>query len=166
MGTSITAPLFTGGRLKAGIEEAQAVYRQSLAQYEKTVLGAYQETEDQLSALHFLAQEAESQNRAVLEAKRAQSIATSRYREGLVSYLDVITTEQTVLATNGSLGRFSQDIGWRVERNEDSMIRSMHHVAIHLSSIPSRSSHTFQDFRSHSRCHTGTGLVNLRLRRP
>jgi multidrug efflux system outer membrane protein len=79
--SELAAPLFTGGRLKAGVNEVQASYRESLAQYEKTVLGAYQETEDQLSALHFLAQQAESQNRAVLEAQHVQTIATARYKE-------------------------------------------------------------------------------------
>ncbi|HEY2040341.1 MAG TPA: efflux transporter outer membrane subunit [Edaphobacter sp.] len=98
LGASAAAPIFTGGRLKAGVEQSQAMYRQSLAQYEKTVLIAYQETEDQLSALHFLEEQSKSQGRAVLEARQAQDIATSRYKGGLVSYLDVVFAEQTVLA--------------------------------------------------------------------
>jgi outer membrane protein, multidrug efflux system len=51
LGASATAPIFTGGTLRAGVDQAQATYRESLAQYEKTVLGSYQEVEDQLSAL-------------------------------------------------------------------------------------------------------------------
>jgi multidrug efflux system outer membrane protein len=98
LGASAAAPIFTGGRLKAGVEQSQAMYRQSLAQYEKTVLVAYQETEDQLSALHFLEEQSRSQGSAVLEARQAQDIATSRYKGGLVSYLDVVFAEQTVLA--------------------------------------------------------------------
>ncbi|QNI37996.1 efflux transporter outer membrane subunit [Edaphobacter albus] len=98
LGVSAAAPIFTGGRLKAGVEQARAAYRQSLAQYEKAVLVSYQETEDQLSALHFLEQQSQSQGRAVLEAKEAQDIAISRYKGGLVSYLDVVFAEQTVLA--------------------------------------------------------------------
>lgn len=98
LGASAAAPIFTGGRLKAGVEQSQAMYRQSLAQYEKTVLVAYQETEDQLSALHFLEEQSKSQGRAVLEARQAEDIATSRYKGGLVSYLDVVFAEETVLA--------------------------------------------------------------------
>lgn len=98
LGASAAAPIFTGGRLKAGVEQAHAAYRQSLAQYEKTVLVSYQETEDQLSALHFLQEQSQSQGRAVLEATEAQNIAISRYKGGLVSYLDVVFAEQTVLA--------------------------------------------------------------------
>jgi outer membrane protein, multidrug efflux system len=98
LGASAAAPIFTGGRLKAGVEQAQAAYRQSLAQYEKAVLVSYQETEDQLSALHFLEEQSQSQGRAVVEAKAAEDIALSRYKGGLVSYLDVVFAEQTVLA--------------------------------------------------------------------
>jgi multidrug efflux system outer membrane protein len=98
LGAFAAAPIFTGGRLKAGVDQAQAAYRQSLAQYEKAVLVSYQETEDQLSALHFLEEQSQSQGRAVVEAKAAEDIALSRYKGGLVSYLDVVFAEQTVLA--------------------------------------------------------------------
>ena len=98
LGASAVAPIFTGGRLKAGVEQAQAAYRQSLAQYEKAVLVSYQETEDQLSALHFLEEQSQSQGRAVVEARAAEDIAMSRFKGGLVSYLDVVFAQQTVLA--------------------------------------------------------------------
>jgi multidrug efflux system outer membrane protein len=98
LGASASAPIFTAGRLRAGVDQAKAAYRQALAQYEKTVLVAYQETEDQLSALHFLAGEAQSQASAVSDAKQAEEIAMSRYKGGLVSYLDVVFAQQTVLA--------------------------------------------------------------------
>jgi multidrug efflux system outer membrane protein len=71
LGASAVAPIFTGGRLRAGVDQAQAMYRESLAQYEKTVLVSYQEVEDQLSALHYLATQAQLQNLAVQDASRA-----------------------------------------------------------------------------------------------
>jgi outer membrane protein, multidrug efflux system len=107
LGASAAAPIFTGGRLKAGVEQAQAAYRQSLAQYEKTVLVSYQETEDQLSALHFLEEQSQSQGRAVIEAKAAEDIALSRYKGGLVSYLDVVFAEQTVLENERTAAQIS-----------------------------------------------------------
>jgi outer membrane protein TolC len=57
LGASALMPVFTGGRVKAGVDQALAVYRQSLAQFQKTVLTAYQEVEDQLAALRKLAGE-------------------------------------------------------------------------------------------------------------
>jgi multidrug efflux system outer membrane protein len=99
LAASAVMPLFTGGRTKAGVDQAWAVYRQSLAQYEKTVLTAYQEVEDQLAALRILAGEAQSTADAVTNAQQAETIALNRYRNGLVSYLDVIDA-QTALLSN------------------------------------------------------------------
>lgn len=98
MAASAVAPVFTGGRLKANVDQAQAFYRQSVAQYEKTVLVAYQDVEDQLAALHYLSNQFDAENSAVADAKRAEEIANNRYNTGLVSYLDVVYAEQTLLS--------------------------------------------------------------------
>jgi len=99
LGASALMPVFTGGRVRAGVDQAWAVYRQSLAQYQKTVLTAYQEVEDQLAALRILAGEAQSTADAVADAQQARTIALNRYRSGLVSYLDVVYA-QTALLSN------------------------------------------------------------------
>jgi multidrug efflux system outer membrane protein len=98
MAASALAPVFTGGRLKANVDQAQAAYRQSVAQYEKTVIVAYQDVEDQLAALHYLSNQFGAESSAVADAKRAEEIASNRYSTGLVSYLDVVFAEQTLLA--------------------------------------------------------------------
>jgi outer membrane protein, multidrug efflux system len=98
MAASAIAPIFTGGRLKANVDQAQAAYRQSVAQYEKTVVVAYQDVEDQLAALHYLSNQSDAENSAVADAKRAEEIANNRYNTGLVSYLDVVFAQQTLLS--------------------------------------------------------------------
>ena len=98
LGASALMPVFTGGRVRAGVDQAWAVYRQSLAQYQKTVLTAYQEVEDQLAALRILAGEAQSTADAVADAEQAETIALNRYRSGLVSYLDVVYAQTALLA--------------------------------------------------------------------
>jgi outer membrane protein, multidrug efflux system len=98
LGASALMPVFTGGRVKAGVDQAWAVYRQSLAQYQKTVLTAYQEVEDQLAALRILTGEAQSTSDAVADAGQAETIALNRYRSGLVSYLDVVYAQTALLA--------------------------------------------------------------------
>jgi len=98
LGAAIVTPLFNGGRIRAGVDQAGAAYRGSLAQYEKTVLTAYQEVEDQLAALRILTGEAQSQAAAVDDAARAEEIAMNRYRTGLVAYLDVLIAQTTLLS--------------------------------------------------------------------
>jgi len=98
LAASAITPLFTGGRVRAGVDQAWAVYRQSLAQYQKTVLTAYQEVEDQLAALRILDGEAQSTADAVANADQALAIAMNRYKGGLVSYLDVVFAQTALLA--------------------------------------------------------------------
>jgi outer membrane protein, multidrug efflux system len=107
LGASAVAPIFTGGRLRAGVNQAQAVYRQSLAQYEKAVLIAYQEVEDQLAALHYLDGESQSQAAAVVDSRRAEMIATQRFKAGLVGYLNVVVAQETELADEQTAAQIS-----------------------------------------------------------
>jgi len=98
LGAAALAPVFNGGRIRADVDQAKAAYRGSLAQYGKTVLTAYQEVEDQLAALRILSGEAQSENDAVDDAKRAEEIAMNRYKAGLVGYLDVVVAQTTLLS--------------------------------------------------------------------
>jgi outer membrane protein, multidrug efflux system len=98
LAASAVAPLFNRGRTRAGVDEATAAFRGSLAQYEKTVLTAYQEVEDQLAALRILSGEAQSESAAVTDAQRAADIAMNRYTAGLVGYIDVLTARTTLLS--------------------------------------------------------------------
>jgi multidrug efflux system outer membrane protein len=98
LAASAVTPLFNGGRNRAGVDQATAAFRGSLGQYEKTVLIAYQEVEDQLAALRILAGEAQSAADAVADARGAMEIATNRYQAGLVGYLDVLFAQSTLLA--------------------------------------------------------------------
>ncbi|HEX4165373.1 MAG TPA: efflux transporter outer membrane subunit [Bryobacteraceae bacterium] len=97
LGAGITAPVFTGGRLKAQVEQAKASYRETLAQYEQQVLTAFQQVEDQLSAIRILTDEANSTLNAVNDARRTEEIAMNQYRTGLVDYLNVVNAQATLL---------------------------------------------------------------------
>ena len=97
LGASVTAPIFTAGRLRANVDQARATYRASVSQYEKTVLTAYQQVEDQLAALHFLDLQQRDSASAVASSRDEERIAMNRYTAGLVNYLNVVYAEQTLL---------------------------------------------------------------------
>ena len=107
LGASAVAPLFNGGRTRAGVDQAAATYRESLAQYQKSVLSAFQEVEDQLAALRILQGEAQSETAAVDDSQKAEQIATNRYTRGLVSYLDVVYAETALLSHQRVLTQIS-----------------------------------------------------------
>lgn len=99
LGPQLVGTLFDGGRRDATLHNATAQYDGSVADYRQTVLVAFQQVEDNLSALHTLADEAASQQRATSAADLSLKLTTNRYKAGAVSYLDVVTA-QTIALTN------------------------------------------------------------------
>jgi NodT family efflux transporter outer membrane factor (OMF) lipoprotein len=98
IGGSILAPLFEGGRLRALVGASDARREQALAGYEKTVLTAFGEVEDQLAAIDEFARqsvEVEAQRAALQETLR---VAGNRYREGYASYLDELDAQRNLFA--------------------------------------------------------------------
>jgi NodT family efflux transporter outer membrane factor (OMF) lipoprotein len=92
-GPSLSQTLFDFGRRGATLEISQAAYDATVAGYRQTVLSAFQEVEDDLSNLRYLAEEAVQEQEAVTAAEEALSLETDRYRAGTESYLNVITTQ-------------------------------------------------------------------------
>ena len=97
IGPSITLPIFKGGTNVARLEAAEANYQQMLEQYQQTILNAFQEVADLLVALQSRTRQLESQRKQVKAADEARELAEIRYREGLVTYLDVLEAQRTVL---------------------------------------------------------------------
>jgi outer membrane protein, multidrug efflux system len=97
IGAFLSLPLFDGGRREAGVQSAKAELDATLAGYREQVLVAFKEVEDQLSALHLLAEQAEAQSRAVASARRATLLSDTRYRNGYVSQLDLLDARRSEL---------------------------------------------------------------------
>ena len=98
LGLGSVAPLFNGGKVKAQVAQAQAVYDECLAAYRQSVLVAFQEVEDHLAAVSALAQEYELQTAALNAARRSADMALNQYKAGLVSYLNVVSSQTTLLS--------------------------------------------------------------------
>ncbi|MDV3099131.1 efflux transporter outer membrane subunit [Burkholderia cenocepacia] len=99
LGPQLAGTLFDGGRRSASLRGAHAQYDGAVADYRQTVLVAFQQVEDRLSALDALASEAGSQQRATDAADLSLRLTTNRFNAGAVSYLDVVTA-QTIALTN------------------------------------------------------------------
>ena len=98
VGPSVQWPLFTGGRNRAELESARAAYAAAVAEYRQTVLNAFQEVEDQLAAQVLLARQFEAENAALKSARRTLEISTTRYKGGVITYLEVSIAQSAALA--------------------------------------------------------------------
>ncbi|HEX5738011.1 MAG TPA: efflux transporter outer membrane subunit [Hydrogenophaga sp.] len=97
VGALMSLPLFDGGRREAGVQGAQAQFDAAAAQYRGQVLNALREVEDQLAALRLLHEQSLAQGRAVSAAQRASAISETRYRNGLVSQLELLDARRNEL---------------------------------------------------------------------
>ncbi len=97
LGTALSLPIFDGGQRQAGLDHARAKYEEDVAQYRQTVLNAFREVEDSLSSLRILGDQTQVQDEAVQAAARAAQLSQIQYREGSVSYLDVLDADRMVL---------------------------------------------------------------------
>jgi NodT family efflux transporter outer membrane factor (OMF) lipoprotein len=97
-GPSAIVTLFDVGRRRAYSDQAIAAYDQAVASYRETVLTGFQQVEDNVAALRILEHEAQIQADAVTAAQKYLEIATTRYKGGVTSYLEVITAQSAALA--------------------------------------------------------------------
>jgi NodT family efflux transporter outer membrane factor (OMF) lipoprotein len=97
VGPSLSETLFDFGRRRAQLQQTEAAYDATVAGYRQTTLSAFQEVEDNLSALRILAQEADQLDVAVKAAEESLRLELDRYKAGTDSYLNVITTQTIAL---------------------------------------------------------------------
>src|SRR6202040_1599528 len=103
LGANVAQEIFTGGARRAQLQFARAGYDANVAGYRQTVLAAFQEVQDEMTALSVLIQAQQTQQQAVDAAHRTLDISMSRYTGGLVSYLDVVTAQRDLLADEQQL---------------------------------------------------------------
>jgi outer membrane protein, multidrug efflux system len=103
VGANVAEDIFTGGARRAQVQYARAGWDASVASYRQTVLGAFQEVQDELTALTVLGQAQQEQQETVDAARRTLDISTRRYTGGLVNYLDVVTAQQSLLLNEQQL---------------------------------------------------------------
>jgi NodT family efflux transporter outer membrane factor (OMF) lipoprotein len=101
-GPAATLPLLDVGGRYAFNKQARAAYEEAVANYRKTALVAYQEVEDNLAALHHLADELTADEAAAASAQRSAYHADRRYASGVADYLEVTSTQTAALQTQRS----------------------------------------------------------------
>ena len=105
IGPSLTLPIFQGGQLTASLRQAKAAYEETVARYRQTVLTAFADVENNLSAEYLLTTQYEQVTAASKAARKQLEIANNRYDAGLVTYLEVATAQNTTLGIDRSAMR-------------------------------------------------------------
>lgn len=103
LAAGLSAPLFDSGRLENEMKAAQSRAEQAWIAYLGTALTAFQEVERALDNETLLAERETRQQAAVRHAVDTADLFESRYRNGLVSILDLLTAQNAVFDLKNGL---------------------------------------------------------------
>lgn len=115
VGPAISLPIFNGGRLRGQYRAAQATYDEAVANYNDTLVKALRDVADAAVSSKALQPRLDATRAAAAAATRARDAIQSRYAGGLASYLDVLSTEDSMIEAQRQLAdmearAFSLDI--------------------------------------------------------
>ena len=106
---AVSGPIYTGGRLEAIERNRRAYWDETIASYKKTVITAFQETSNALTAQQTLAQRKVSLQSQVKALQRAVDLARSRYDSGRASYFEVLEADQELFPAQDQLAQTQRD---------------------------------------------------------
>lgn len=101
LGTAVS--LIDFGRIEGRIDAARARETQAFEQYRKTILNAVVEVETALSDYTLLDEEYGSLKKAYENANNALDLSQQLYKEGEISFIDVLDVQRTVNDAQSSL---------------------------------------------------------------
>lgn len=121
IGPGLLVNLMDGGRRNAEVARAQAILAEAGQNYRRVVLTAFQEVEDQLVSLSHYADASAADQLAVDASQRTLDLASNRYGEGAVSYLEVTVAQTASLQAR----RTALDLETRQRRAAVQLIRAL-----------------------------------------
>src|SRR6185295_16369642 len=92
VGPSISIPIFEGGQLRGSLALRESRQREAAIFFQKTVLGAWKEVDDAITAYREAQRRRADVDRSVTENRAALQTARQRYSEGAIDFLNVIAT--------------------------------------------------------------------------
>jgi len=102
-GLSLNLPIFRGGALRQNLNAQNALVVQAVATYEATVLAAYEEVENALTASTNEHLRRDALQLGVESARRASDLALTQYNSGLVDFQTVLNADRQLITLEDSL---------------------------------------------------------------
>jgi NodT family efflux transporter outer membrane factor (OMF) lipoprotein len=103
LGPSVSIPIFEGGQLRGTLALRESRQREAAIYFQKTVLRAWKEVDDALTAYREAQRRRADVARSVTENQAALRAARQRYSEGAIDFLNVITTQAQLLQSENDL---------------------------------------------------------------
>jgi NodT family efflux transporter outer membrane factor (OMF) lipoprotein len=98
VGPGLTIPIFQGGQLRSTLELREAEQQEAAVNFQKTVLQAWHDVDNALTAYQAEQSRRDELILAVSDNERALGLAQSRYQQGVTDFLTVLDAERSLLA--------------------------------------------------------------------
>ncbi|WP_447591738.1 efflux transporter outer membrane subunit [Aquipseudomonas campi] len=98
IGPQFAMTLFDGGLISSRVEQAEASYDQTVAEYRQTVLQGFREVEDYLVQLSVFEREAVVQQEALEAARESLRLILNQYKAGTVEFNNVVSVQTSALS--------------------------------------------------------------------
>ena len=102
---SVTQPVFDGFLLLGQLEQQQAIQKQNLEAYRKSVISAFTDVEKALIAIEETTRQLRLQTQAVASSRRAYELSEAQLKAGTVSLIIVLQTQQTLFTAEDTLAQ-------------------------------------------------------------
>jgi multidrug efflux system outer membrane protein len=109
-GVGLLGPLFHFGKNKRRVEIETYKAEQAVAEYDRTVITAFQEVEDALIEIETLKDEVLARQDHVNAALNAQSLSKERYDKGVTSYLELLESQRQAFDAELQLSQTTQQL--------------------------------------------------------
>ena len=103
VGPSVSIPIFEGGRLRGNLALRESQQREAAVAFQRTVLNAYREVDDALTAYAQAQRRRADVGRAAAQNAIALRASQQRYREGLVDFLNVNSAQMQLLQSQNEV---------------------------------------------------------------
>jgi NodT family efflux transporter outer membrane factor (OMF) lipoprotein len=103
LGPSVSIPIFEGGQLRGALALRESRQREAAIFFQKTVLRAWKEVDDALTAYREAQHRRADVARSVTENQAALQAARQRYSEGAIDFLNIISTQAQLLQSENDL---------------------------------------------------------------
>jgi multidrug efflux system outer membrane protein len=94
----LTGPIFTFGSIGGQVLTAEAQTREAIANYQRTILNAFRETNDALVGTQKRRQEAEAQARRVAALREYARLSRRKFDNGYAGFLEVLYAENELFS--------------------------------------------------------------------
>jgi len=94
----LAGPIFTAGAIRGQVQDAEAFQREAVANYQRTILNAFRETNDALIGTQKSRDVAEAQAQRVASLREYARLSRLKYDNGYAGYLEVLYAENELFS--------------------------------------------------------------------